>query len=446
MNDPILITFKGVSTSLGLWVVAIGLLPCPATAEEIPKPPNIILILSDDQGYGDLSCYEHSEELRTPNIDRLAKNGVRLTDGYASAPICGPTRAGLLSGRYQQRFGVYTNRHIFDDGFLQQETLAEVLKGLGYTTGVVGKWHLGRMTEERRPNRRGFDEFYGFLKSMRGYAGRNPNNPIYRNREPVGAEEGYLTDSFNRAAVDFVERHAKDGPFFLYLSYNAPHYPMEAREDILKRFDTGDAMRDVYLAMMASVDEGVGMVLNSLEKHDIDGNTLVFYLSDNGGLTTKGADNGVLRDDKGSVYEGGIRVPFLVSWPDQLPAGHVCTVPVTSLDVFPTAVAAAGGTLPEDRTSDGRDMLPVLMKDGEGPLHQTLFWHSQSVDSDRWAVRHGDWKLVSGEELYDLKEDIGESKDLAAEKPEIVKKLQGLFDEWSSSVQADARAVSAASE
>lgn len=394
--------------------------------------PNIILILADDLGYGDLSCYDHPADVRTPNIDRLATMGVRCTDGYSCAAICSPARAGLLTGRYQQRFGHYHNRDSECDGFLKQITLADALKAAGYTTGVIGKWHLGRGTESRWPNQRGFDEFYGFLMSARGYTGARSNNPIYRNTEVHDLDEGYLTDAFNQEAVAFVERHAKTGPFFLYLSYNAPHYPLAAREDYLARFNTGDRNRDVYLAMMMSVDEGVGMVLDALVKTGVDDNTLVFFLSDNGGDMGQGSTNGSLRADKGSYYEGGMRVPFLVRWPRQIPGGRVCAVPVMGFDVFPTAVAAAGGSIADDRDYDGRDMLPVLRGDSPGPLHESLFWQHDAHSSE-WGMRHGNWKLVSdkaGLHLFDLEKDMSEGNDLASEHPDTVTNLAAMHQEW----------------
>lgn len=398
--------------------------------------PNIIVILTDDHGYGDLSCYDHDKWVKTPNIDRLATAGVRLTDGYSCAAICAPARMGLLSGRYQQRFGVYNNRDMregLDDGFVKEITLPQILKKSGYVTGVIGKWGLGRMTRESRPNQRGFDAFYGFLMSSRGYFGDKSNNPIYRDEKAVGADEGYLTDSFNREAVSFIDQHAGKTPFFFYLAYNAPHYPLEAREEYVKKFNTGDKKRDIYLAMMMSVDEGVGMILDALKKHGIDQNTIIFFLSDNGADINYGGSNGVLRADKGSCYEGGIRVPFLVSWPDVIPAGRVCSVPVMGFDIFPTAVAAAGGTLPDDRMYDGRNMLPILTGESKGPLHETLVWQLDA-DKPEWGLRHGDWKLVSskkeGLHLFNLKTDVRETKDLAAEDPKQVEKLVELYHAW----------------
>lgn len=398
--------------------------------------PNIIVILTDDQGYGDLGCYDNPGDVKTPNIDRLAASGMRFTDGYACAAICAPSRAGLLSGRYQQRFGLYHNqdmRDVDNDGFAQQITLPQVLKNSGYVTGCIGKWGLGRKARESRPNQRGFDEFYGFLMSSRGYFGQKSNNPIYRNETVVEADDGYLTDSFNRESVDFINRHAGKKPFFLYLPYNAPHYPLEAREDYSKLFDTGNKSRDTYLAMLKSVDEGVGMIEEALKKHGIYENTLIFFLSDNGPDFHYGGRNGALRGAKGDYYEGGMRVPFIVSWPARIPAGKVCSVPIMAFDIFPTTVAVAGGKMPDDRIYDGRNMLPLLTGEAKGTLHETLVWQHKR-DDPQWALRQGDWKLVSvGKDtvqLFNLANDLKEQTDLAADDPEKVKELVALHNAW----------------
>ena len=406
-----------------------------------------MIIFTDDQGYGDVSCYDNPGDIKTPHIDRIAEAGVKLTDGYTTCAICGPSRAGLMSGRYQQRFGVRHNRDIFNDGFVQQTTLPQVLKKSGYVTGMVGKWHLGRMTEDRRPNNRGFDEFYGFLYSMRAYFEvSGTNNPIYRNSEPLEEPKEYLTDVFNREAVAFVDRHAGRKPFFLYLSYNAPHYPLEAKEEDIRLFNTGDEQRDVYLAMMKTVDEGVGMVLDALEKKGVADNTLIFFLGDNGGEIRKGAHNMALRDGKGSMFEGGHRVPFIVSWPEQLPAGKTCDVPVMSFDIFATSVAAAGGRMPDDdREYDSRNILPILKGERTEAPRPTLHWQTQ--DPHKWAMRHHDWKLVSASRkqsapmLFDLGKDLGETTDLAATHPDKVEELTALHLAWREKVQREAEAL-----
>ncbi len=395
--------------------------------------PNIVLIVSDDQGYADVSCYDHPKEVSTPNIDRLAAEGVRLTDGYASAYICAPTRAGLLTGRYQQRFGFYTGGDSRVGLPLSEVTVADLLKKEGYATGVVGKWHVG-LEPEYRPLQRGFDEFYGFL----GHGAHDyfelqitdEYTSIYRNDKPID-DTGYLTDNLAREAVSFIERHHRR-PFFLYLPFNAVHWPLQAPDDYIKRFNTGDENRDIYLAMLTSMDEAIGKVLDALKRTGADGNTLVIFFSDNGGAKKNFANNGVLRDYKQSVYEGGIRVPFIVRWPGKLPKAAVCSEPVISLDIVPTILSAVGVELPGDRVYDGKDMLAALRGEAKEPLHKALFWYD---GSDQWAVRAGKWKLLSRKgslELYDLQADISEKHNLAARRPGVVEELEGVYAEWRS--------------
>jgi len=346
--------------------------------------PNIVLIVSDDQGYADSSCYDHPKEVSTPNIDKLAAEGVRLTNGYASAYICAPTRAGLLTGRYQQRFGFYA----------------------------------------------GGDSRVGLpLSEVINLQITNEYNSIYRNDKPIN-DTGYLTDNLGREAVSFIERHQKQ-PFFLYLPFNAVHWPLQALERYIKRFNTGDENRDIYLAMLTSMDEAIGKVLDALKRTGADNNTLLIFFSDNGGARNNFANNGVLRDYKQTVYEGGIRVPFIVRWPGKLPEGTACDEPVISLDILPTICAAVGARLPGDREYDGKDMLPVLRAKTKKPLHKILFWDD---GVKQWAVREGKWKLLFNREgslgLYDLEDDISEKNNLAKRNPEIVKRLQQAYTTW----------------
>lgn len=393
--------------------------------------PNIVLIVSDDQGYADASCYEHPDEVRTPHIDRLAARGVRFTNGYATGYVCAPTRAGLLTGRYQQRFGFYTAGDSRTGLPVGEITLADVLKARGYATGVFGKWHLG-LEPPYRPLARGFGEFYGFL----GHGGHDyfklartdEYTSIYRN-DTIIDETGYLTDNLAREAVSFIERH-QAGPFFLYLPFNAVHWPLQAPAEDRKRFHNADAGRNTYLAMLHRMDLAVGRVLDALDRHDLSENTLVFFLSDNGGARKNLANNGALRDFKHSVYEGGVRVPFLVSWPGHAPRGAVIDTPVICLDIFPTACAAAGATLPGDRVIDGKSLLPLLKGTQDGPLHEAIFWDG---DEEKRAVRMGRWKLVDNKgavALFDLDKDTGETTDLAKRRPEMVEKLRSAFQAW----------------
>ena len=393
--------------------------------------PNVVLIVSDDHGYADSSCYEHPEEVRTPNIDRIARRGVRFTQGYASAYVCAPTRAGLLTGRYQQRFGFYTASDSRIGLPVTEITLADLLRRHGYTTGAFGKWHLG-LEPDYHPLKRGFDTFYGFLghgaHDYFNLARSSPHNSIRRNLDIID-DTGYLTDNLAREATAFIERH-RQRPFFLYLAFNAVHFPLQARDEDIRRHNTGNRSRDIYLGMLDRMDAAVGAVLDTLARHGVDQNTLLFFFSDNGGARQNFASNGALRDFKHSVYEGGIRVPFLASWPARLTPGAVCREPVICLDILPTICAAAGAELPKDRVYDGKDLLPLLHGKVSAPLHEALFWDG---DEDRRAVRAGPWKLVdnSGKlELFNLESDLGEKTDLSAQHPDRVKQLQAAFTSW----------------
>lgn len=417
------------------WLTAASL---SVAAEPGPDRPNVIVMVSDDQGYNDVG-YQGMKDIPTPNIDALARSGVRFSNGYVSCPVCSPTRAGLNTGRYQQRFGHELNPGPagYTENFglpLTEVTMADRMKAAGCVTGAVGKWHLGS-AEKFSPLRRGFDEFFGFPGGGHDYF-RNDlqgNNPIRRGDKPVHEAE-YLTDAFTREAVDFISRHAKER-FFLYLAYNAVHSPLQAPDKYLKRFpQIENERRRQHAAMMAAMDDGIGRVVEAVRTKGLEDRTLIFFLADNGGPTVQTtSSNHPLRGVKGQVYEGGIRVPFLVSWKGRLPAGKVYDRPVISLDIFPTAVAAAGGTLPEGRKLDGVDLLPHLAGEKSGPPHEQLFWRFGA----QAATRKGDWKLVrlanQGQpqvELYNLADDISEEKNLADDKPDIVKELTSSLEAW----------------
>ncbi|MEA3226271.1 MAG: sulfatase-like hydrolase/transferase, partial [Planctomycetota bacterium] len=312
-----------------------------------------------------------------------------------------------------------------------EKTIGDTFKAAGYATGAFGKWHNGTQYPYH-PNGRGFDEFYGFL----GHGAHDyfelgitsEHNSIYRNDKPIN-DTGYLTNNLAREAVSFIERHQKK-PFFLYLPFNAVHWPLQALQKHIDRFNTGDENRDIYLAMLVCMDEAIGSVLDALKRTGVDDNTLIIFFSDNGGAKKNFANNGTLRDYKQTVYEGGIRVPFIVRWPDELPKGTICDEPVISLDVMSTVCAAAGVKLPDDRVYDGRDMLPAILGRTKKPLHEALFWYD---GTNQWAVRVGKWKLLSrsgSQELYDLESDISERNNLREQNPEVVARLQQTFDVW----------------
>jgi len=413
---------------------------CGLAADRVGRP-NIIIIVGDDMGYADIGIHG-CKDIPTPHIDSLAKNGVRCTSGYVSGPYCSPTRAGLMTGRYQQRFG-----HEFNPGPnpggdvglpLDQATLADRLKQAGYATGMVGKWHLGN---ERKfhPLNRGFQEYYGFLGGAHSYfvsdnrGTKGQINAVLRGFEPV-AEQEYLTDAFGREAVAFIDRHQKE-PFFLYLTFNAVHTPMHATEKYLSRFkDVADENRRTYCAMMSAMDDAIGRVLAKLDEARLTENTLIFFVSDNGGPPVNASSNLPLRGRKATTWEGGIRVPYLVQWKGQLPAGKTFDQPVIQLDLHPTALAAAGVTT--DAQLDGVDLLPHLRGVKTSPPHEALYWRF----GPQMAIRAGNYKLVKaagidGPQLFDLAADIGESKDLSADKPEVVKDLSARYAAWNGTLE-----------
>jgi arylsulfatase A-like enzyme len=425
---------------------AVGLAGCRLMAQQAPTPPaarpNILVIVADDLGYADLGC-QGSRDVPTPHIDSLAQNGVRFSDGYVSCPLCSPTRAGLMTGRYQQRFG-----HEFNPGPavaaepnvglpLSEITVANVLKDAGYTTGIVGKWHLG-MSPAFHPLGRGFDEFFGFLGGAHAYydSGRQPDNPIMRGRQPVPERE-YLTLAFQREAVSFLDRH-RDHPFFLYLTFNEVHLPMETLPEYLARFNhIADPLRRQLAAKLSAMDDAVGAVLAKLAETGHSRDTLIFFFSDNGGPTDKnGSLNTPLRGYKTNLYEGGIRIPFLCQWPDRIPAGQVCSKPVIQLDILTTAAAATGAKLPTDRVIDGVNLLPFLTGENAGVPHEALLWRF----GEQHATRRGDWKVVrprgGADELYDLAQDISETRNLAGAHPDIVRALSDPLAQWESELAA----------
>jgi arylsulfatase A-like enzyme len=431
-----------MSRLLTLAAVLFAALPLAAADSK----PNVLLIVADDLGYADLG-FHGCKDIPTPHIDRLASEGVRCTNGYVTGPYCSPTRAGLLTGRYQTRFG-----HEFNPGGgggggnqglpLTETTLADRLRSAGYATGMVGKWHLGG-AERFNPVKRGFDDFFGFLGGAHSYfPAMDRAAPILRGTSPVEEKE-YLTDAFAREAVAFIERN-KSRPFFLYLTFNAVHTPMHATEARLGKFASiAEGQRRTYAAMTSAMDDAVGAVLAKLRDANLEQNTLVVFISDNGGptmrgTTVNGSSNAPLRGSKRTTLEGGIRVPFLARWPGRLPAGKTYDAPVIQLDIFPTVLAAAGVESRPEWKLDGVDLLPHFSGEKPGAPHEALYWRFGA----QMAIRRGDWKLVrydqnaegmqgtSPARLYNLAADIGESADLATEHPDKVKSLQADWDAW----------------
>jgi arylsulfatase A-like enzyme len=428
--------------AIGYWLPAILLsFPiCSLSLAASPRP-NILFIVGDDMGYADVG-FHGCKDIPTPNLDALAASGMRFTSGYVSGPYCSPTRAGLMTGRYQTRFGHESNPS-GDNGLpLTERTIADRLKAAGYVTGLVGKWHLGAQPQFH-PQKRGFDEFYGFLGGAHDYF---KSAGILRGAEPV-TELDYTTDAFAREAVAFIERY-KSKPWFLYLAFNAVHTPMQATDERLKRFpNVADDKRRTYDAMMLAMDEAIGRVRQKLVETGLERNTLVCFISDNGGPTMPGTTinasrNDPLRGSKRTTLEGGIHVPFVVSWPSRLKPG-VFTQPAIQLDLTATALAAAGVQVDQDPKLEGVDLLPFLTGEKTGTPHDALYWRF----GQQMAIRLGDYKLVrydsnadtltggrnqpvTAAKLYNLAADIGETKDLAAGMPDKVKELQAKWDAW----------------
>jgi len=413
-----------------------------AVATEPERPPNIIVFLADDLGYADIGV-NGCTDIPTPHIDSLATHGVRFTDGYATHTVCSPSRAGLLSGMYQHRFGFEHNsgpeRYAAENFGLPREipTLAEKLQAAGYATCMVGKWHIG-FREGLRPHERGFDYHYGFLSGARSYYPDNPreNDPIVRNGQRVPDEKEYLTDAFAREAVDFVARNRKPGgpsrPFFVYFAFNAVHAPLEATRQYEARFShISDPQRKTYAGMLSALDDAVGRVITKVRELGEEENTLVFFYSDNGGPTTQTTSrNDPLRGYKGQMFEGGIRVPFVMQWKGVIPAGQVYREMIMGFDYHATALAAAGVDVPADKPLDGVNLLPFLTGQRSDRPHEALFWRAGA----KHAARVGDWKLVvergGGPQLFHLRDDIGEQHDLAQSNPARLRELQAAFAEW----------------
>ena len=442
-------------TMKALTVAAVLLLtPCAKlfSADAPTSKPNILIILSDDQGYADVG-FQGSKDVPTPHLDTLAKSGVRCTSGYVTHPFCSPTRAALLTGRYQQRFG-HENNPVYDpldktEGLpLSERLLPQFMKEAGYKTGWIGKWHLGS-SPEHTPWQRGFDETFGFIGGGHSYINWKPNERQYtltltRNGQPAEVTE-HLTTTFGNEAAAFIRRN-KAEPWMLYLAFNAPHTPHQPtveREAQFEKFT--NPQRRKCLAQISLLDDAVGVVTAALKESGQSERTLVFFFSDNGGPPT-GAVNTPLHGHKGQVYDGGIRVPFVVSWPGKLPAGSTYDSPVSSLDVFATSLALGGVPMPKDKKYDGVNIVPYLTGETKSAPHERLFWRTGGGKAH--AVREGNWKLVRQQgkpaELYDLAADIGETKNLAAEKPDVVARLVAALDAWDKELIAPVFAGSSA--
>jgi arylsulfatase A-like enzyme len=498
-------------TAIGLSLAVVSRSAEAQPALTAPRP-NIIVILADDLGYADISA-DPGGRFTTPNIDRIGKEGVRFTDGYATAPVCAPSRAGLLTGRYQERFGEEYNvggaGRALRDGLglpLDQITIAQLLKGAGYHTGMIGKWHEG-LQPQFYPTNRGFDEFVGFLPgearyidptqpgvhlAFRGFSdeilhelvegqtpridarsleamlgtqriidldsdtriegmGRKLGGTFQRHnlseivegpdQRVVHNENQYLTDYFADRAAQFIGQNVKAGkPYSLYLAFNAPHAPLMVTDKYYRRFpQIKDHQPRVYAAMISALDDGVGEILDAVGRSGQANDTLIIFASDNGcaAYSPGLCSDQPLRGGKLSFFEGGIRVPYMMSWPGHIKPGTVYHNPVSLLDVLPTSVAVAGGKLPSDRAYDGVDLMPYLAGRKAGMPHETLTWQAEPLA----AIRHGEWKLweTEGQDtgvygnyklLFNLKDDLNESKNLSKQDPDQLNQLEDLLHQW----------------
>jgi arylsulfatase A-like enzyme len=450
--------------------------------------PNVVILLADDLGKTDISHYG-GDTVETPNIDAIGARGVTFTDAYCTSPICSPSRASMMTGRYQQRFGFETQplnryprnrleynvyKHFMDMGNWQPRnmdtvprrrdtlrqglppselTLSELLQGHGYATGMVGKWHLG-YNEPFLPTGRGFDYFYGFYEAFTLYDAiddpdivnhrhdyfaskhiwaQERNGPCaIRRNEQIVEEEDYLTFAIAREAADYIEQYGEE-PFFLFVPFSAPHTPFQAPRDYVDRFShVEDRNKRVYYAMIAALDDAVGQIVDALEAQDLSGNTLLWFASDNGGATYTGAtENAPLKGGKFNHFEGGINVPCMVQWPDRIDVGLTKSDPVSLLDVFNTSAAAANVSLPEEVAFDGKNLLPYLTGEDATPPHEALFWRAHYMKAARWQQ----WKLVVDDRggrawLYDLSNDKEEKSNVAANHPGVVDEMKKRLTAW----------------
>ncbi len=417
-----------------------------ASGSTAGEKPNVIVILLDDLGSTDVG-FGGSLDIKTPNIDRIAEDGMICNNTYISAPYSGPSRCGIMTGRYQQRFGAEGNAGSTQEdidnknGVLESEVLlSNVMKEQGYSTCAIGKWHLGDH-EDLWPQNRGFDYFYGFSGGGHSFwGGRNKKSPAgFVQENGVEVKTTYLTDDFTDKAVDYINKSSKEkNPFFIYLAYNAPHAPLQAPSKYLERTThISNKFRSVYAAMVLAVDDGIGRIWSALESNKIDDNTMIIFLSDNGGVGVNGqAMNYPRRAFKGNMFDGGIRTPFAIYWKGRIQPGSTYDETISSLDIFPTVATAAGFDVSKNKNPlDGVDLMPYLSGTKGGEPHERLFW--RVCGGLEYAVRQGDYKLVKtfysdDYQLYNLRLDPIEMTDIAAKNKDLVAQMAAEYKKWDS--------------
>ena len=426
-----------------LWLVV--LLPWSFIAAEDPPrpatPPHIVLLLADDMGWGDVGF--HGGTIPTPNLDRLARGGVRLEQFYVQ-PVCTPTRGALMTGRYPMRLGLQLGvvRPWATHGLpLDERTLPEALREAGYATAICGKWHLGHASPGQLPTRRGFDTQYGHYNGALDYFTHiRDGGHDWHEDDAANFDEGYTTDLIAEAAIERIAAHDPAKPLFLYVPFNAPHTPLQAPESWIQKFSTIENKRHrIYAAMVACMDDAVGRILAALDEHGFDREqTLVFFGSDNGAISSIGS-NGPFRGQKGRLYEGGIRVPAVISWPGRLKPGTSVGAPLHIVDLYPTLLRLAGVSLEQSKPLDGRDAWPAIAEGKPGPheviLHNVTPW-SGALRMGRWKLlQNGDSPANATEapatdrwELFDLRADPGERTDLSEKRPEILAELRARME------------------
>ena len=434
---------KAVLTLLSTYMLSMG-------NGMAARKPNMVVLFADDSGYADFGFQEHARsdfKNLTPHIDSIAKAGARFTNAYVTAAVCSPSRAGMMTGRYQERFGHETNLPPgTQSGLPLEETFGvKRLREIGYKTGLIGKWHLG-YPEAYHPNRRGYDEFFGLLQGSRSYypLKKITKDRVIQNNGTPTEEYGYVTDRLGQAACEFIEAN-KDHPFYLFVSFTAPHGPLEPRKSSYDAQRIGhiehDARRN-YAGLVVAMDDNVGSILATIENFGLNDDTIVVFTNDNGGPGGKDStSNYPLRGHKGSLYEGGIRVPWAMAWPGVIEPGTVINSPVITMDLLPTLFQAAGESIEESWRLDGQSLMPLFGASKGTFENRTLYWRCHGIEGPI-ALRQGKWKLLDRKtpdgspELYDLSTDVGEKNNLSARHPKILAHLRAHLDDWESELVA----------